>query len=228
MLDDVKARIASFSVSKETRQQRTPISVLLASATIVLTCVLLFTFWELWTFETGMGRTIIATAVDNLRSGKNFDPNALVTLYPSSQRWALWGRAVILSAGLAGALLYYVRWHKSWADLHAQVEFNLQQFYIDVNRANWVVETCLEWSKETATAIPAPLLESLARGLFASTEPSVDKVLHPADELASALLGSASKLKLKIGDSELELNKPGKGIPKEIKLPSDAHPERDA
>jgi hypothetical protein len=35
-------------------------------------------------------------------------------------------------------------------------------------------------------------------------------VLHPADELASALLGSASRLKVKTEAGELEFDKPGK------------------
>jgi hypothetical protein len=41
-------------------------------------------------------------------------------------------------------------------------------------------------------------------------------VLHPADELASALMGSASKLSLDINGNKLDIDKPGK-IPKEVK-----------
>lgn len=106
--------------------------------------------------------------------------------------------------------MYYVKWQNRWAEQYANSEFQLQQFYIDVNRANWAIESCLEWRKETNTEIPSVLLESITRNLFEGVNEELEKVIHPSDELASALLGSASKLKMKVGDSELEFDKPGK------------------
>ena len=41
--------------------------------------------------------------------------------------------------------------------------------------------------------------------------------VHPADELASALMGSASKLSLDINGNKLDIDKPGR-IPKEVKI----------
>ena len=61
------------------------------------------------------------------------------------------------------------------------------------------------------------LLNSITRNLFANGADDLDKVIHPSDELASALLGSASKLKMKIGDNELEFDKPGKIKDKQVK-----------
>ena len=79
-----------------------------------------------------------------------------------------------------------------------------------MNRANWVIESCLEWRKETDSPIPNDLLASITNNLFINNETELERVIHPADELASALMGSASKLKLKIGDNEQEFDKPKK------------------
>ena len=101
-----------------------------------------------------------------------------------------------------------------WAEEHSHSEFQMQQFYIDVNRANWVIESCLEWRKETESAIPTALLESITKNLFANESKDLEQVIHPSDELASALLGSASKLKMNVAGNELEFDKPGKIKPK--------------
>ena len=137
---------------------------------------------------------------------------SLVTL--GNERIALWIRLSLVSLGLVASLVYYIRWQNQWAQQFATTELSLQQFHIDVNRANWVIETCLEWRKETESAIPATLIESMTRGLFAGREAST-QVLHPADELASALMGSASKLSLDVGGNKLEIDKPHK-IPKTV------------
>ena len=87
------------------------------------------------------------------------------------------------------------------------------------NRANWVLESCLEWKKETDAEIPKELLHSFTRNLFQMDSVPKDCILNPADELASVLLGSSSKLKLKVGENELQFDKPGK-IPNTIKTKS--------
>ena len=79
-----------------------------------------------------------------------------------------------------------------------------------MNRANWVIESCLEWRKVTDSVIPSDLLGSITRNLFTTETKTLDQVTHPADELASALMGSASSLKLNLNGNELEFNKPGK------------------
>ncbi|BCO26152.1 hypothetical protein MIZ03_1032 [Rhodoferax lithotrophicus] len=68
----------------------------------------------------------------------------------------------------------------------------------------------MEWRKETDSAIPTELLSSITNGLFVNPMSEPERVIHPADELASALMGSASKLKLKVGDGEMEFDKPSK------------------
>lgn len=75
-----------------------------------------------------------------------------------------------------------------------------------------MVESCVEWRKERQSDVPTTLIESMTRGLFA-TRDMPPPVLHPADELASALMGSASKVSLDLGGNKVNIDKPGK-IPK--------------
>lgn len=182
MLNDVKARIQQFGVSKTTADKRTPVAIGIAVLVISIIGLLSFTGYE-----------ITLTKSDN-----------------TIPYYFLWTRATLLSFGLLGTILYYVKWQNSWASKHADSEFSLQQFYLDVNRSNWVIESCLEWKKDTGSQFPKALISSITNNLFATQESHAEKVIHPADELASALLGSASKLKLRVGDNELEFDKPNK------------------
>lgn len=235
MLSDVAARVQTFGVSQATILSRKPVAL----GMMVLTTFLLFLF--AWTaMELLETRATIATftqvlvaadlptlrgepatpeklaAIKAQSAGRAANTEAagvsLVTL--GNERIALWIRLSLVSLGLVASLVYYIRWQNQWAQQFATTELSLQQFHIDVNRANWVIETCLEWRKETESAIPATLIESMTRGLFAGREAST-QVLHPADELASALMGSASKLSLDVGGNKLEIDKPHK-IPKTV------------
>lgn len=187
MLSDVKARIEQFGVSKSTEGKRIPVLIGMVFMIIAIISMLSYSIFELSHFSTL-----------DAKSGN-----------PPNLYW-LWSKIALLTAGLLGTILYYIKWQNRWAEQHANSEFQLQQFYIDVNRANWVIESCLEWRKVTDSAIPTVLLESITRQLFEGGSEELEKVIHPSDELASALLGSASKLKMKVGDSELEFDKPGK------------------
>lgn len=193
MLEDVKARISAFGVSKTTADKRRPVLYGLLALVLALAMFMFISFEELSWLRTRP------------------DPDR-TTLY-----W-LWFRVSLASFGIVGTLLYYLRWQNRWADQHAMSEFQLQQFYIDVNRANWVIESCLEWTKETGQPVPQELVQTISKGLFTNAEPSAEQLVNPADALASALMGTASKLRLKFGDSEVEIDKPGKLAKKEIKL----------
>jgi len=93
--------------------------------------------------------------------------------------------------------------------------FICSSFIFDINRANWLIESCLEWKKETSSEIPDLLLDSITKGLFDNGSTSSRDKVRPADELASALFGSASKIKLKAGDNEIEVG------PKKLERQSD-------
>lgn len=115
-------------------------------------------------------------------------------------------KQVIYSAGAIGSVIFLIRWMNRWFELHSQSEFALKHFELDMERASWLVETSLEWKDAKGTAIPPELLESLSNNLFSSEKEKIDTLQHPADQLASALLGSASTIKLKAGDSSLEID----------------------
>lgn len=204
MLDDVKQRISKFGVSTTTERKRLP--VLLGIATLIATFAGLL-IWAGLEISTVDRLSPLSMSVAVQGASGSVEPTASSD---KTNLYLLWIRFTLFSLGLVGTLLYYIKWQNKWAEQHSSSEFQLQQFYIDVNRANWVIESCLEWRKETVSAIPKELLASITNGLFVNNQTEPERVIHPADELASALMGSASKLNLKVGDSELQFDKPKK------------------
>jgi hypothetical protein len=117
-------------------------------------------------------------------------------------------RQGLVAIALVGAILYYVRWMNRWFDDHAQTEFRLKQFQLDIDRASWVVETALEWRRAEKSEIPTALLDGVTRNLFSPSEAKGGNH-SAADDLASALVGQASAVKVKVGDSEISLDRKG-------------------
>ncbi|OBT16581.1 hypothetical protein A9266_18425 [Vibrio tasmaniensis] len=115
-------------------------------------------------------------------------------------------KQAIYSAGAIGSIIFMIRWMNRWFELHSQTEFELKHFELDMERASWLVETSLEWKDAKGTAIPPELLDSLSNNLFSKEKEKIDPLNHPADQLASALMGSASSVKLKAGDSSIEID----------------------
>lgn len=219
MLDDVKQRISQFGVSQVTAEKRKPVLVGIWLMWMAFLTLLGWTGYEIYAMDRQYFsmleaiRNISAWGPEKIKvAGLSAEVVAKtsVTDVDRTHLFWLWGRFTLFSFGLVGTLLYYIKWQNRWAEQHVVSEFQLQQFYIDVNRANWVIESCLEWRKETDSVIPKELLGSITTGLFVNNQSEPDRVLHPADELASALLGTASKLKLKVGDSEIDFDKPNK------------------
>lgn len=226
MLEDVKQRINQFGVSKSTERKRRPVFYGMLLLVFAFLALLVWTGYEIrlldqqYYSQLESMRNVSSAGLDKLKNlGLSPDAIAKVSAVDADRRdiWWLWGRFTLLSFGLVGTILYYIKWQNRWAEQHVTSEFHLQQFYIDVNRANWIVESCLEWRKATSSDIPDELLRSIAGNLFVNGQGEPEKVIHPADELASALLGTASKLKLRIGGNELDFDKPSKISSKEIK-----------
>ncbi|MFN4042671.1 hypothetical protein [Limnobacter sp.] len=115
-------------------------------------------------------------------------------------------KQAIYSAGAIGSIIFMIRWMNRWFELHSQSEFELKNFELDMERASWLVETSLEWKDAKGTAIPPELLQSLSNNLFSKEKEKLDPLHHPADQLASALMGSASSIKIKAGDSLIEID----------------------
>lgn len=204
MLQDVKERILDFGVSKRTERKRFEV---IAGFLVLFVVLGLLLAWSV--AEASSLHNLRAQALQAVLAAPTGKSTIATESTDKFDLYLAWARISVLTIGLVLSLLYYIRWQNRWADQHANAEFQLQQFYIDVNRANWVVESGLEWHKETGATIPDGIMASLTKNLFRYVD-ELPPALHPADELASALLGSASKLKLKAGNSELEFDKPGK------------------
>ncbi|WP_139020699.1 hypothetical protein [Bradyrhizobium sp. ORS 285] len=121
--------------------------------------------------------------------------------------WAI-AKQALAAIAVIGTTLYYVRWMNRWFEQHALAEFSLKKFQLDIDRASWVVETALEWRRDQNREITSALLEGIARNLFEEKDQSIDKSTA-ADDLASALVGNASQVKLKIGENEMSFDRKG-------------------
>lgn len=231
MLSDVQARLSAFDVSPQTLRKRQPVR----AGFYFLVVVFLFALGSIWAdihraTPSSLGADF-ARAITNQPSVAGSAPSSTPTVAAQvtgavqtgvnesfTSTIGGWIRFALAFLGMAATVLYYIRWEMRWADYNAANEFQLRQFQIDVNRANWVIESALEWKKETQEVPPPELLAQLTKNLFSNqADAAADRVLHPADELASALLGSSSKLRLNLGGNEMEIEKPGK-IPKEVKV----------
>jgi len=118
------------------------------------------------------------------------------------------GKQGLAALALIGATLYYVRWLNRWFEQHSAAEFWLKQFQLDFDRASWVVESALEWRRDQKTEIPVPLLDGITRNLFLDRDHAGEKSTA-ADDLASALVGNASQVKLRVGENEISLDRKG-------------------
>ena len=152
MLNDVKQRISQFGVSESTTAKRYPVLLGIAFLSLVFTLLLVVTFEEIISINKQYFsmlesiRSISVLGTEKLKAaGVALDTVAKVsaTDVDRTPLYWLWGRFTLLSFGLLGTVLYYIRWQNRWAEQHTISEFQLQQFYIDVNRANWVLESCL-------------------------------------------------------------------------------------
>ena len=119
-------------------------------------------------------------------------------------------RQVLLGLAFGGTSIFFVRWNNRWFEQHASEEFKLKRMEIDFDRASWLVEMALEWKDEKGSEIPARLLDGLSKNLFQDQHDDHSD-LHPVDQLASALLGSSSGLKLTLpgGIGTLDIDRKG-------------------
>jgi hypothetical protein len=125
--------------------------------------------------------------------------------YSSAGNVALLVKSFGLTVTIVALSTWYLRWLNKWFERHAEAEFALAQFELDIDRASWVVETALEWRQTEQTPMPAHLIESVSRNLFSKSDKDENMEMHPADYLASALLGKASGLRVAIpGGGEIE------------------------
>ena len=67
---------------------------------------------------------------------------------------------------LSSVIYMYIRWNDSWFKRHAEEEFKLKQFNLDLDRASWVVELIMEFKVEEKVEIPDNLIDKLTVNLF--------------------------------------------------------------
>ena len=133
---------------------------------------------------------------------------ALAYFYmPDNPPWHMALRPVAVSFVFFGIAVYYVRWLNQWFLRHANEEFSLKRFQMDIHRANYLAELAMEWKKATKEEMPAELLHRISNNLFAEDNHTATE-MSPADLVASALFGAAAQLKVKTSDgTELLLDR---------------------
>ncbi|MCY1019661.1 hypothetical protein [Pyxidicoccus sp. MSG2] len=123
---------------------------------------------------------------------------------------ALGAKQAALTAGLVSTAVFYIRWSNRWLEQHSSEEFRLKRLGLDLDRASWLVETAMEWKEEKGSEIPNILVERLSAGLFTPDVQKEAAPLHPADQLASALLGASAEASLELpSGSKLRLDRKG-------------------
>lgn len=178
-------RFKNLDLTPQTKSSRTPIHT-----AVVITSIILGILIAAFTYE----------AITTLGSADS-------TL---SERILVIAKSATASLGFLGVITWYLRWLNRWFERLADAEFQLKQFELDINRAQWVVETAFEWKITQNAPIPDPLLENISRNLFSKSEKDENADMHPADFLASAILGRASAVNLKIpGGGEISLDNRG-------------------
>jgi hypothetical protein len=188
---DLKSELAKrekeFRLTRGTRRMRTPVH---------LVCMILLA---------GLGGLLIYTSWYTLNLLGSWSADSRSALVRPEFYYVI-SRQIILAMAFAGTAVAYVKWLNRWQQEHAEAEFELKRFQLDVDRASWIVETAFEWQSQVKKQMPSELLSAVCRNLFESPRRDDDQLMQPADELASALLGSAAKLKLQAGPAELEID----------------------
>ncbi|MBN8087695.1 hypothetical protein J0J26_06245 [Vibrio vulnificus] len=151
---------------------------------------------------------VSALSVGNSEINQEEVKAALSKQVDDSQKliWFLYVKIFFSSALLVSSIIYLIKWFNSWADRIAQQELDNQLFVRDLNRAHLAIEMSLEWNEKKDGAIPDRLLQSLTDNLFQSADSTPKEILHPAEQLASALVRSADKINVPFAGGNLEVS----------------------
>lgn len=175
----LKERQAEFSVSPKTRSLRSPVHV-------VFIALLAATFggalWSLYVWGVGAN-----------------DAWGTITV-TSAIKTAIFSFGFLTSAGL------YISWMTRWSDKHAEAQFQLKQFEIDINRASWAVEAALEWKGAQGEQMPDVLLAGITKHLF-DINAAESAEYSPLEALATSILGSASNLNLDMNGNKVAFDR---------------------
>jgi hypothetical protein len=104
-----------------------------------------------------------------------------------------------------GFATFLIRWNQWWFQKHAEEEFRLKRFDLDLDRANWLVELTMEWQNIVNSPMPTDLAAQLAKNLF-SFEEAKEMDIHPAETVLSSLLGKDGSLNVEPGKLTISRN----------------------
>ena len=120
--------------------------------------------------------------------------------------WISGGKATISTLFALCLTLLFMKWEVSWLNQQAPFERVLSSTKVDIDRASWVAESLLEWNRESpGKEVPHELLLSFTRRLF-DWDAKLEDNQSATDSLASAILGSASKLQIGPNGANIELD----------------------
>lgn len=180
----VNKRMDSFKLSKDTSNLRIPIHV--AFILLIL--------------SSGIGAVVYSKEFFKIMANPAFSSNSVAVVLGIA-------KPLCLTVLFSTVFILYIKWLNAWFDRNAEEEIMLRKFQLDIDRSSWIVETVLESVSQHDHQLPTELILKFSNNLFSFKEEQKNSLKHPADELASALFGSASKAKLNIGGNEIELDK---------------------
>ena len=108
---------------------------------------------------------------------------------------------------LIGTTVFYIRWCDRWFRQHADEEFHLKRFALNVIRADWLAELAMEWSEQRGDEIPEQLINRLSNNLF-EEERRPSPAQHPSHDILDKIFAAASGFTLKLpGGGEIKLDR---------------------
>lgn len=199
VLNNTKAKAESFNFSRSVRSGRQ---------------VVLILSWLLLTFgliNIGLG-TLGLSQISTIQVP---DPSAIgksslsIDKTYAFQWWPIWINIAKLVSGtflLISSVVYLIRWQNQWTNKIANIELDYQKFSRDLNRAHVTIEMCLEWNDKKDGKIPETLLSAMTDGLFKENNAQTEEILHPAEQLAAAMLKTADRIEFPLGNGSVTTN----------------------
>lgn len=176
--EEFKKRQTEFGVTKDTQKKREPIVLAVSVLALLFGAGFVFYAYE-FIAHPPSGNTLYVAMI----------------------------RQVLLGAGFGGAVWYFIHWQNAWFQRHAEEEFKLKRLELDFDRASWVVELAMEWSKEKGgQEVPETVLRELTRNLFTEADSTT---ASKKQDVFSALLDASTKAELVVGTSKFSLNHKG-------------------
>ncbi|NCO45337.1 MAG: hypothetical protein GW890_02405, partial [Vibrio sp.] len=200
-LEEAQEKAKRFNFSDNVDKHSNKASIMAIFLVIIGMFALAISAFELIRIQESITNSI---TMSKFTSPANELPGYQVPEITAQYIYFLYFRILASSALLVSSIVYLIRWYNSWANRIAQQELDNQMFIRDLNRAQLAVEMSLEWNEKKDGAIPSRLLESLTEGLFKPKDTAPQELLHPAEQIATALLKTSEKVTLPFHGGTLE------------------------